>query len=298
MKSQTLRNKKQTTSPFDAKKAFLLRSFEKALERKLTALRRGYPHSPEMVEAVIYSTLVTGGKRIRPLLAYAAAEAVGGTTSDTEDLALAIELIHCYSLIHDDLPFMDDDDMRRNMPSCHKKFGEANAILAGDMLHVLAFEQLIQQTNYATAIKQQMVQVLIRAALDMVSGQALDVVGEKRQLSKQEIETMYELKTAALITAAMQLGALTRQEQPNIMPQLTRAGKKVGIAFQIQDDFLDLAIENAEHTKSTYPRVAGLTAAKKRKQRLLEDALQDIAMLDERAAFLRHLFTLMVERSI
>ena len=296
MMANQILQKKQT--PFDAKRTQLLRSFEKALEQKLTALRRAYPHSPEMVEAVIYSTLVTGGKRIRPLLSYAAAEAAGAAPTLVEDAAVAIELIHCYSLIHDDLPFMDDDDMRRNMPSCHKKFGEANAILAGDMLHVLAFDQLMRNTDYAISIKQQMMQVLIRAALDMVSGQALDVVGETRQLSKQEIEKMYELKTAALITAAMQLGALTRGEQPEIMPQLTAAGKQVGVAFQIQDDFLDLATENVEQEKSTYPKVAGLVAAKERKQQLLQDALRYIARLGERAAFLRYLFTLMVERSI
>ena len=233
-------------------------------------------------------------------MAYAAALTVAERGDDVRpnvaDAAIGVELIHTYSLIHDDLPIMDDDDMRRNMPSCHKKFGEANAILAGDMLQVLAFDRLIKNNDYDLQTKYQMFGTLVHAALEMVSGQALDITGEQSLLPPAKIERMYELKTASLITAALKLGALSGRDCSEVLPNLAQAGKKIGVAFQIQDDILDLAEEPREKGKSTYPNAAGIAVATQRKNELHSLARADIDGLDERADFLRYLFDLMCDR--
>lgn len=278
----------------------LCQRIEAFLWTKLQPLKKAYAHTPQIIDAVIYSAIKTGGKRIRPLVCYGAALAFSERIENTKYVAAAVELIHCYSLIHDDLPSMDDDDFRRNMPSCHKLFGEANAILAGDMMQVLAFQQIIDAPAYKEKEKQRMTHYLATAARDMVCGQSLDLVGEERILSTAEIETMHSLKTAALIRAAIQLGALSTGKAGNEdLARLSEAGDKIGLAFQIQDDLLDMEEETKEGIeKSTYPKIAGTAAANQRKKLLLEESLDDLAFLPVRADFLRDLFVMMVTRKI
>ncbi len=215
----------------------------------------------------------------------------------TKYAAAAIELMHCYSLIHDDLPSMDDDDFRRNMPSCHRLFGEAHAILAGDIMQVISFQQILDAPPYTKAQKQLMNQHLAAAARDMVCGQSLDLIGEEKELSITEVEKMHLLKTAALITASLQLGVLSIAKPDNKeLDQLTKAGQAIGLAFQIQDDILD--IKEGKEEKSAYPQVAGIEAAEKKKAQLLEQALAEIDFLPAKADFLRQLFSLMVNRAV
>ena len=273
----------------------LRHQLETFLRANLEKLKETYIHTPLLIDAVIYSAVKTGGKRIRPLICYGTALAFSDAKEDTNYAAAAVELMHCYSLIHDDLPSMDDDDFRRNMPSCHKLFGEANAILAGDMMQVLAFQQ-ITDAPFHKERKERMTHLLAGAARDMVCGQSLDLIGGERSLSIEEIETMHSLKTAALIRSAIQLGALgTNHVDDEDFSRLTQAGNKIGLAFQIQDDLLDMEEEGLVE-KSTYPKIAGIAKAKQRKQDLLEESLNDIAFLPAQGDFLRELFIVMVTR--
>ena len=236
---------------------------------------------------------------MRPLICYGVALAFNQKIEHTKYTAAALELMHCYSLIHDDLPSMDDDDFRRNMPSCHKLFGEAHAILAGDIMQVIAFQQILETSSYRIEQKQLMNQFLAAAARDMVCGQSLDLIGEERVLSITEIEKMHSLKTAALIAASLQLGAVSTGEMnEKALERLTKAGQKIGLAFQIQDDLLDLDGGKEAAEKSTYPKIAGIKSANEKKARLLQESLDEIAFLSDKADFLRELFSYMVTRKI
>lgn len=239
---------------------------ETQLERRLSE-RTGL--EPRLQEAMRYS-LLNGGKRMRPALVYLAARFCRGSLEQADSAACAIEAIHSYSLVHDDLPAMDDDELRRGKPTCHIAFDEATAILAGDALLTWSFELLSQPDNNGTAqIQLQMVQALARAAgdLGMVDGQAFDLNSVGKQLTLDQLKAMHSAKTGALINVALELGALSAEATDAEMAALRQYGTALGLAFQIKDDLLDIEGDTATlgkpqgsdqaRNKPTYPALVG-----------------------------------------
>ncbi|MFI0487862.1 MAG: (2E,6E)-farnesyl diphosphate synthase [Yersinia sp. (in: enterobacteria)] len=241
----------------------------------------------ELVEAMRYGA-VLGGKRLRPYLVYATGQMFGLSLTNLDAPAAAIECIHAYSLIHDDLPAMDDDDLRRGQPTCHVKFGEANAILAGDALQTLAFAILAEATmpNVADKDRLSMIAELAQASgvAGMCGGQALDLEAEVRQISLGDLERIHRHKTGALIRAAVRLGALAAGEQGRkTLPLLDRYSESIGLAFQVQDDILDVIGDTTtigkrqgsdqQLGKSTYPALLGLDCAKAKAKDLYQEAI-------------------------
>jgi geranylgeranyl diphosphate synthase type II len=266
----------------------------RALEAYLPAVRGP---AFRVVQAMHYS-LMAGGKRLRPILCLAAAEAVGGDPGDVLPVACALEMIHTYSLIHDDLPAMDDDDLRRGQPTCHKQFDEATAILAGDGLLTEAFRILTTAApryEGREAALLEVIQLVGTAAgyRGMVGGQMLDLLAEGRQVTLKELETIHRLKTGALLTAALRTGALMGGGSRSQVTILTNYGEKFGLAFQVTDDLLDVEGETAEmgkaagmdekRQKATYPALLGLEQARQWARSLVEAAIADLAPLGEKA---------------
>jgi geranylgeranyl diphosphate synthase type II len=265
-----------------------------------------------VVQAMHYS-LFAGGKRLRPILCLAAAEAVGGDAGEVLPVACALEMIHTYSLIHDDLPAMDDDDLRRGQPTCHKKFDEATAILAGDGLLTAAFHILAEAASRFEGRETDLLDViqLIAGASGyqgMVGGQMLDLQAEGRKVTLKELETIHRLKTGALLTASVRAGALMAGGTRVEVTALTGYGEKFGLAFQVTDDLLDVEGEAAEmgkatgmdaqRRKATYPGVLGREEAKAWAQRLVDTAVADLEPFGSRAEPLREIARyLLVRRS-
>ena len=247
---------------------------EAALERLLPPPDPALPER-RVVEAMRYS-LLAGGKRLRPVLCLAAAEAVGGpnaTAADVDRACAAIECVHTYSLIHDDLPAMDDDDLRRGKPTCHRAFDEATAILAGDALQALAYETLAR-AEWPDAAKLAALQELISASSSrgMCGGQQLDMEAGGKALSLADLQNVHALKTGALIKAAIRLPAIVADADREVRAALDAFADDLGLAFQIQDDILDVeastaqlgksAGKDAAQAKATYPALLGLDGAK------------------------------------
>jgi geranylgeranyl pyrophosphate synthase len=255
--------------------------------------------------------LQAGGKRIRPLLAYAAEAAVTGSaipTQSTTSAACALELIHTYSLIHDDLPAMDDDDLRRGKPSLHKAYDEATAILVGDGLQARAFELLADAPGLSAEQRIAMVKVLARAAgpAGMVGGQFIDIQATDSDISLEQLKAMHSLKTGALIRASLALGGIAAGASDAQLAALDSYGTHIGLAFQVVDDILDVEGDTAtlgktqgkdsEANKPTYVKLMGLEGAKAEAQRLLEEALEALQDFGESADLLRDLARYIVER--
>ncbi len=264
---------------------------------------------PQLLAAMRYS-LLGGGKRIRPLLAYASASAVGDISAATDHVAAALESIHAYSLVHDDLPAMDDDDLRRGQPTCHIAFGEAAAVLAGDGLQSLAFAVLASAPGVSADIRLQLILELARAAgpEGMVAGQAIDLAAVNHQLTLPQLQHMHALKTGALIRASVHLGALaTGRASDTQLQQLGRYADAIGLAFQVQDDILDVTTDTGTLgkrqgadlalNKPTYVSLLGLDGARDKCRQLLEDSLQALRDFDQRADHLRQLARYIVERN-
>lgn len=253
---------------------------------------------------------LAGGKRIRPMLVYGSVLAVGGELDVANPAACAVELIHSYSLVHDDLPAMDDDDLRRGKATVHKAYDEATAILVGDALHTLAFQMLSEpQAGLKPAIQLQMVKLLSEAAgaQGMVAGQSLDfeAVGQQPQLG--ELETMHRLKTGALIRVSVLLGGLSYAEiSESQLAALDSYGANIGLAFQVQDDILDEVGDTAtlgkpqgsdrDLNKPTYVSLLGLDAARQKAAELASLAIEDLAGFSSRADPLRELASYIVSR--
>lgn len=270
------------------------------------------PAAARLFEAMRH-VMQGGGKRIRPLLVHAACESCSGAAAAAELPALAVELIHGYSLVHDDLPAMDDDDLRRGRPTCHIAFDEASAILAGDALQSLAFELLATASQPSVELRMAMVLTLARAAggAGMVGGQALDLAAEARHaqpLTLVELESLHQRKTGALLRASVRLGALAAGEQDALrLAALDRHAAALGLAFQIRDDILDVEGEtallgkrqgaDAARGKVTYPRLLGMDAAKARAEALHQQALAALEPLGSRAWPLRALCEQLQQRS-
>ena len=263
-----------------------------------------------LYQAMRYS-VVNGGKRVRPLLVYAACEALGGDVARADGAACAVELIHAYSLVHDDLPAMDDDDLRRGQPTTHIAFDEATAILAGDGLQALAFEVLADpmRNPHDAETRLAMIASLGHAAgpAGMVGGQAIDLGSVGLKLDQAALEAMHRHKTGALIEASVRLGALASgQANPASLAALRIYARAIGLAFQVQDDILDVESDTATlgktqgkdqaHDKPTYPALLGLDNAKAYALELRDQALRATANLGDAAEPLRTLARYIVER--
>lgn len=259
-------------------------------------------------EAMRYATL-NGGKRIRPLLVYATALVLGVDESQAvDDAAVAVELIHAFSLVHDDLPAMDDDDLRRGKPTVHRKFDEATAILAADALQPLAFETLGRQDNDSDA-RLEMVRLLAKAcgSLGMTGGQAIDIESEGKRIEGELLRQMFAQKTGALIRSAIMMpAALATRETSEEHEALSRFADNLGLAFQIRDDILDLegdtetigkpAGSDLAQDKATWPAIFGIEKAKQDCDALYQDGLSALAPFGERAEPLAVLARLIVRR--
>jgi geranylgeranyl diphosphate synthase type II len=279
-----------------------------------SALRLGDGCPPALIEAMRYGVLAPG-KRLRPILVMMATEACGGRDSDALPAAGAVEMIHAYSLVHDDLPAMDDDDLRRGQPTCHKQFGEALAILAGDALLTLAFQALSE--GYPPATAAACCRVLARGsgAAGMVGGQVEDLAWEengKRQRTREDLENLHGRKTGALFRACLQLGALAALgEKPNgpepaILASLDGFGRCFGLLFQITDDLLDVegstaqtgkrVQKDAARGKLTYPGLLGPAESRRRAEELGRLARQHLAPLGSGGHHLADLVPFILER--
>jgi geranylgeranyl diphosphate synthase type II len=280
---------------------------DQALDKLLQAPRG---ELERLYQAMRYS-VINGGKRVRPLLVYAACEALGGDAGQADAAACAVELIHAYSLVHDDLPAMDDDDLRRGQPTTHIAFDEACAILAGDGLQALAFEVISdpQRNPLGAELRLEMLLCLTRAAgpAGMVGGQAIDLGSVGRRIDRAALEVMHRHKTGALIEASVQLGALASGRAGAADRQaLAQYAQAVGLAFQVQDDVLDIESDTATlgktqgkdqaHDKPTYPALLGLEQAKAYAGELCEQALAALAPFGSQAEPLRDLARYIVTR--
>ncbi len=283
------------------------------VEDALASSLRPEPGLPaSLLEAMRYS-LLAPGKRLRPLLVVMAAEACGGNDSAPWPAACAVEMIHAYSLIHDDLPAMDDDDLRRGQPTCHKKFGEALAILAGDALLTLAFQMLAE--GYAGTTATACCRVLARASgmAGMVGGQVDDLAWESAEVPASErnvhsLENLHGRKTGALIRAALQLGVFAAQTEPPpaLLERFDAYGRRLGLLFQITDDLLDVeghadqtgkrVGKDAARGKLTYPGLLGAAGSRERAQQLCQEARELMRPLGEAAAPLSALALYVLER--
>jgi geranylgeranyl pyrophosphate synthase len=256
---------------------------------------------PPLIAAMEHS-LLGGGKRLRPCLAYAAAAAAGAPSAATDQVAVAVELLHTYSLIHDDLPAMDDDDLRRGRPTCHRVFGEAMAILAGDALQALAFAQLSAIDSLPASITLRLIQRLTRAAgaQGMVLGQAIDLQATGKKLDRPTLEIMHRRKTGDLIAASVVMGAISAgTEDTALLAALDDYGHQLGLAFQVRDDLLDAEETTAtlgKHSgadqrlhKATFVTLLGPDEARASLRELHARSLAAIAHLDARAEPLRQL---------
>lgn len=261
-------------------------------------------------EAMRYSTL-DGGKRMRPLLTYCTGKALGLELDSLDTPACAVEMIHVYSLIHDDLPAMDDDDLRRGKPTSHIKFDEATAILAGDALQALAFELLANDFSLKISAEQRlkMITTLAKASgsQGMVGGQAIDLQSVGVQLTLPELENMHIHKTGALIRACVNMAALIKSDlEPAVAKKLDHYAKCIGLSFQVKDDILDLESDTAtlgktqgkdqNNDKPTYPALLGLNGAKQKAQELHEQALLSLTDFGSEADLLRDLSLYIIQR--
>ena len=250
------------------------------------------PIAETLNEAMVYGALL-GGKRVRPFLVYAVGEMLSSKLQTLDPIAASIECVHAYSLIHDDLPAMDDDALRRGNVTCHVKYDEATAILAGDALQTLAFEILSTEIPSLSAKAQlKILNTLAKASGEkgMCAGQVLDIAAENKAVSLQQLETIHNAKTGALIIAAVQMGALTKEDiAPEEFELLTQFAVAIGLAFQVQDDILDI-ISDTETlgkpqgsdqalNKSTYPALLGLQGAQQKAQSLYQEALHALSQL-------------------
>ena len=267
----------------------------------------------KLQQAIEYS-LLNEGKRIRAILVYATAQSLGSDSQcqpadDLDRIASAVEMLHTYSLIHDDLPAMDDDDLRRGQATCHKAFDEATAILAGDALHSRAFEILTELTHCAPKTQLKLVAALATAAgqRGMVGGQAIDLAAVDRDINLQQLETIHLLKTGALIRAAVAMGGIYANANPEQLQSLDSYAQAIGLAFQVQDDILDIEGDtltlgktqgaDIALNKPTYPSLLGLENAKAKAQELHTLAIVSLAGLGESARPLRDLSAYIISRN-
>ncbi len=282
-----------------------LQEYLRASIQKVDAALDGFLPKPATKPATIHKamrySIFAGGKRLRPAMTLAAAELCGGSQEDALHAACAVECIHTYSLIHDDLPCMDDDDLRRGRPTSHKVFGEGIAVLAGDALLTVAFEILAQARPTARHGTAALVRELAHASGSqwLIAGQVLDLENEGKVVTKATLKFIHLSKTAALLTSALRLGAMSANATPSKLAALTDFGRALGLAFQVIDDILDVtqtteklgktAGKDVAVTKATYPALFGLKRARSIATELTQEALDALHPFGKKAALMRSL---------
>jgi geranylgeranyl pyrophosphate synthase len=290
-------------------RAFLSRA-RALIDAHLDALVPAEGVEPVAVHAAIRWSLFAGGKRLRPALALAAGETFGARRASLLPTACAFELVHTYSLVHDDLPSMDDDDLRRGRATCHVRFGEATAILAGDALQSLAFQTVAEDEELDAALRVRVVAELARAAgtpRGMVAGQGLDLAAESRAgVGAEELDLIHQRKTGAMIAAAARCGALVAGAGARELEAVTAYAARLGLLFQITDDLLDVTStaealgktpgKDARASKATYPALHGLEAARERARAVCEEACAALDEITRPTSLLRSLARLTLER--
>jgi geranylgeranyl diphosphate synthase type II len=263
---------------------------------------------PATIHAAMRYSVFAGGKRLRPVLCLAAAEACGGEISNALAPACAVELMHTYSLVHDDLPAMDDDDLRRGRPTCHKVYGEGMAVLCGDALLTESFIVLAQTAATKRYGTRDYIAELAETggSRKLIGGQVMDLEGEGKKLTKRDLVRIHEAKTAALLTTSLRLGAMTANATPAKLEALTLFGHALGLAFQVIDDILDVtqstktlgktAGKDQAVEKSTYPAILGLAASRKEAARLTKAAMDALKPFGTRAMRLEEIATHLLKR--
>lgn len=267
-------------------------------------------NDPKLLKAMRYGLLI-GGKRMRPYLAYITGEATGANLNDIDGIAAALECIHAYSLLHDDLPAMDDDDLRRGQPTCHKAFDEATAILAGDSLQTLAFD-ILSHHNFSNKIKPKQISLIRQLVLasgyqGMCGGQALDLSATNKKTTLEELEFLHSLKTGALLEASVLMAAdCSLKVTPEDKHNLSIFAQRVGLAYQVRDDIIDItsseeelgkpAGSDVQANKSTYPALLGLKKAQHKADDLFQQALQALDALPYNTQNLADFATFIVNR--
>lgn len=261
---------------------------------------------PKRLHAAIRWSLFGGGKRFRPALTIAVGRQFGASDEELAATAAAIEMIHTYSLIHDDLPAMDDDDLRRGRATCHKKFGEATAILAGDALQALAFETIAEDEHLSGGIRLRLVAGLGAAASKMVAGQQMDLSAEGKELTINEIEEIHRNKTGALIKFSAVAGAMIGGADASGLAAISGFGEKLGLLFQISDDLLDVtqstetlgktAAKDVHAAKATYPSVLGVGETRKRLAEVHLDVVAELEKLEGPSPLLESVADFIVRR--
>lgn len=282
------------------------------VERALDARLPNENILPQKLHQAMRYSVLNGGKRTRPLLTYATGRALDLNEDVLDAPACAVEFIHVYSLIHDDLPAMDNDDLRRGKPTCHKAYDEATAILAGDALQALAFEILANNPSIQVdaSARLKMITTLTKASgsQGMVGGQAIDLASVGTQLNLPELENMHIHKTGALIRASVNLAALSKPDlDPTIAKNLDHYAKCIGLSFQVKDDILDVEGDTAtlgktqgkdvDNDKPTYPALLGMAGAKQKAQELHEQAVDSLSSFGSEANLLRELSLYIIERT-
>ena len=263
---------------------------------------------PATIHAAMRYSVFAGGKRLRPVLCLAAAEACGGDRGQALAPACALELMHTYSLVHDDLPAMDDDDLRRGRPTCHKVYGEGMAVLCGDALLTEVFVVLAQTPPTKRYTTRDFITELAvtGGSRKLIGGQVMDLEGEGQPLSQRELVRIHEAKTAALLTSALRLGAMSANATPAKLAALTKFGEALGLAFQVIDDILDVtqstevlgktAGKDQAVAKATYPSVLGLDASRKAAAKLTRAALAALKPLGGKATRLEEIAAYLLQR--
>ncbi len=289
-----------------------MQAWRERTERALDARLPPATDAPTRLHEAIRYSVLGGGKRIRPALVFATALTLGLTEADVEAVACAIEVVHVYSLVHDDLPSMDDDDLRRGRPTCHKAFDEATALLVGDALQPLAFQWLARDPGLRAtpAVRLRLIELLAVASgtYGMAGGQAIDLQAQGRRLELAQVDDMHARKTGALISASVLMPAECAARPDDASHRvLRRFAAAIGLAFQIQDDLLDVLGDvgtlgkatgaDQERGKPTYPALIGVAASQARMTRLHEEALDELSHFGENAAPLRQLAGWLLSRS-
>jgi len=286
--------------------------YQKSVETALEYWLPSIESEPKILHQAMHYSVLAEGKRIRPILLYATGQAFDVELSNLNGQACAVEIMHAYSLIHDDLPSMDDDDLRRGRPTCHKAFDEATAILAGDALQTLAFQILATDPKIKTNDTQRLKMIetlsLASGSNGMAGGQAIDLASVGSKLNIEQLENMHSHKTGALIKASAEIGALSANNvTPELFSYISNYAKYIGIAFQIKDDILDIESDTSTLgkpqgsdlalNKPTYPNLLGLDGAKEMANKLYYKAIKCLDVFDEKAKMLRQIADYIIKRS-
>jgi geranylgeranyl diphosphate synthase type II len=285
-----------------------LKSRQKMIDRALDRLLPKASVKPPTIHKAMRYSLFAGGKRLRPILCLAAAETCGGKIDNALSLACAIECIHTYSLVHDDLPSMDDDDFRRGRPTCHKVFGDGIAVLAGDALLTIAFE-IVSRAKFSRRYD---ISILLRevalaaGSQKLIAGQVADLEAEGKKAGRAQVRYIHENKTAAILTTSVRLGAMSANANPKQLAAMTKFGRALGLAFQIIDDILDVtqtteilgksAGKDITAKKATYPAVIGLEKSRAEARRLTRQAHDALSIFGQKAEALHALANYLLER--